>query len=289
METIKPLIKCVGGKTDILPAILDIIPDHVPEYHELFVGGGCVLLNLLHRGRLGSEVHAYDINVDLINMYRNISEYPGDVHDNLEMLYNEYNSCTNGGIDRNPRTLQSALDNKENYYYWIRKQYIDMKNRRDTLCTAYFIFLNRTCFRGLHRTGPNGFNVPYGHYKTVYIPTKAHIMSIHNLIHHVNFHVLSYEDSIPQLTDKSFAYMDPPYVPVKKTSFTQYMYNNFNHEKLLSMIRTIPCRFVLHNSNTPLIHHHLDDTYTKETILCKRRINSSNPAAKETEVIIRNF
>lgn len=38
-----------------------------------------------------------------------------------------------------------------------------------------FIFLNTTCFRGIFRIGPKGFNVSYGYYKHPEIINKEHL------------------------------------------------------------------------------------------------------------------
>ena len=63
-------------------------------------------------------------------------------------------------------------------------------------CSALFMILNKTCFRGLYREGPNGFNVPYGNYNSPEILNLDHLMEIHELIQPVVFTSCSFEESI---------------------------------------------------------------------------------------------
>lgn len=114
---------------------------------------------------------------------------------------------------------------------------------------SYFLFLNKTCFRGLYREGPFGFNVPYGHYKN---PGKqinlSDFITISNLIQEVIFYHGDYRTQYPCGTSEkdsphkeepipsvlNFFYLDPPYVPLKNTSFTKYIDPNLTSTSKVS-------------------------------------------------------
>jgi DNA adenine methylase len=69
-----------------------------------------------------------------------------------------------------------------------------------------FIFLNKTCFRGVYRIGPNGFNVPYGHYNNPEIINKKHLYEIHELIKNVIFKCCDFNISLNNVEPNDYVY-----------------------------------------------------------------------------------
>ena len=221
----KPIIKWVGGKTQILDKVLESFPREMENYHELFVGGGSVLFGLLESKDITvkGKVYAYDKNQKLINMYRQIQENPKDVHDHLTELFKTYDTRTGTEVNRKPQTEEEGLTSKESYYYWVRKTYNDLIPTTSTHA-ATLIFLNKTCFRGVYREGPNGFNVPYGHYKTTpLVVSLEELVKIQDLIKNVVFKCCDFRDAFTQtVNDDDFIYADPPYAPESVKSFVGY-------------------------------------------------------------------
>ena len=159
------------------------------------------------------------------------------------------------------------------------------------------IFLNKTCFRGIFRVGPNGFNVPYGHYSNPEIINKEHLDNIHNLIQNVLFECCDFNTSLAlaNIEQGDFAYLDPPYAPETNTSFVGYTEKGFdieNHKKLFNLIHNLTDakhKIMLSNADVSLVRENFKEKYSTSTILCKRSINSKNPESKAKEVIIKNY
>jgi DNA adenine methylase len=95
--------------------------------------------------------------------------------------------------------------------------------------SALFIFLNKTCFRGLFRTGPNGFN--FGHYTELpEIVNRDHLAEIHELIQPVVFGCAGFAESLTTAEPGDFVYLDPPYAPETQNSFVGYTNGGFGLE-----------------------------------------------------------
>ena len=301
----KPILKWVGGKTQIIDKIINNFPTEIENYHEVFLGGGSVLFAVLNyikndKIKVNKNIYAYDLNEPLIYVYKNIQTKHEELYKELKRMIEEYNESLEDESEnnRNPKNINEAKTSKESYYYWIRKCYnqLDSKEKTSVLGSAMFIFLNKTCFRGVFREGPNGFNVPYGHYKNPEIINKEHLDEIHILIQNVMFECSDYSKSLLNIKNEDFVYLDPPYAPENSKSFVNYTKDGFNEKNHLNLFKQVNemndknIKIMMSNSDVELVRKNFSDNkYNIESIICKRSINSNNPESKAKEVIIKNY
>lgn len=295
----KPFLKWVGGKSQILDKILGYFPTNMDNYHEIFLGGGSVLLGVLSLQKQGyfnikGQIYAYDLNPDLINVYQQIQSQPQQFYQILSKYRDTYDQLTGSDIYRSPSNLEEATSSKESYYYWLRGHFNSMNNKMTSEGAALFLFLNKTCFRGLFREGPNGFNVPYGHYKkTPLMITSSELESVHQLIQGVNFVCCPFQKALNRVSKGDFIYLDPPYAPENSKSFVKYTSDGFNlntHQELFTILKNLhqqKIKLVLSNSCVDLVLKTFNN-FSLEQIQARRAINSKKPGSITTEVIIYN-
>ena len=198
-------------------------------------------------------------------------------------------------INRKAITLKEAKTSKESYYYWMRNEFNSITEATDDIKkSALFIVINKTCFRGMYREGPNGFNIPYGHYKkTPKMITKEQLNTISELIKDVVFKCCDFKDSFKEFKKDDFVYLDPPYAPKNNTSFVNYTKDGFNleqHNNLFTLIKKLSkkkVKFIMSNAKVDLVTDTFKD-FNMIDILCKRSINSKNPGSKAMEVLVSN-
>jgi DNA adenine methylase len=275
VDSIKPFLKWVGGKTQILDEVLKRFPQQINNYYEPFVGGGSVLIGLLSYIKAGKitvlgDIYVSDWNLNLVGLYKNIQSNPHELIDELKLL----------------------TENTEDYYYTIRSRFNEAVDRTCVQTSAMFLYLNKTCFRGIYREGPRGFNVPFGHYKNPTIVDEEHILRISELIQPVIFTHDSFENALEDVQAGDFVYLDPPYAPETTTSFVKYNSDGFGikkHQELFDICKSMKAKFLMSNADVSLVKHTFDsEEYTVEKILCRRAIHSKDPSSKTNELLIMN-
>lgn len=294
----KPFLKWVGGKTQIIDDIVGNFPSTMKNYHELFLGGGSVLFAVLSLQKEGKitikdKIYAYDINESLINVYKHLQKEKDALYDSIQTHMTEYDSIDGVEVNRKPTTIAEAKTSKESYYYWLRSKY-NSSTEGTVERSALFMVLNKLCFRGVYRVGPNGFNVPFGHYKkTPTVISRQELDKISHLIQTVEFICSDFTDSIKLVKRGDFVYADPPYAPENEKSFVGYNAGGFTletHNKLFKALRRLDrkrVKFVMSNAKVKLVTDAFE-RYSTTDIIARRAINSKNPESTTTEVIIHN-
>jgi len=288
MEKAKPFIKWVGGKRQLLPKILELVPKNINTYYEPFNGGGAVYFNIEAK-----KYNISDINNELVNLYDNIKNNSTKLFKELKKIQDLYDNLRTDNKD-------SDLEKMAEFYYKMRnidreEEYKKWSSERKA---ARFIFLNKTAFNGLYRVNKKGqHNVPFGKYYKPTIFDKENLVQCNlRLNNNTEISINSFEHVLDKAKKGDFVYFDPPYVPLNKTSnFTSYAKESFDKEMQIKLkeicdkLTEKGVNWMLSNSSADFVLDLYRD-YNINLVDASRNINSKgDKRGTVKEVLVTNY
>jgi DNA adenine methylase len=275
-STAAPFLKWAGGKGQLRAELRRRMPADYRTYHEPFVGGGALFFDISPQcARLS------DVNAELMECYSAVQREPEALIARLKRL---------------------ARRTDGESYRALRERY---NRRRDDLApglrSAYFIYLNKVGFNGLHRVNRDGgFNVPhgnpYGKYPPPVVCNPDNFRRASEALRGVVLAAAPFEAVLKHAQRGDFVYFDPPYVPRSPTAaFTSYQAHPFGEAeqaRLADVFRRLDadgCLMMLSNSAVPSVRC-LYAGYRIECVGARRNINcDGGKRGKVGELIIRNY
>ena len=254
---LRPFLKWVGGKRQLLPVLRRFYPHSRGAYFEPFLGSGAVFFDLLGQGALDARrVVLSDDNADLIGCYLRIGDSLGAVVAELERLASDH---ARGG-------RESYLGVRDLRFNPLRAKWrAQGGHARDYSpeLAAMLIYLNRTGYNGLFRLNSTGeYNVPPGRYERPRILDAALLQLASRALTAPGMSVrhAPFDCAVAEAAAGDFVYFDPPYSPLSATAnFRGYTARGFgedDQERLQAALITLAERGVhvlLSNSTAPAV------------------------------------
>lgn len=262
----EPVVRWVGGKGRLLPELAARLPGRFSMYHEPFIGGGALFFAVRPR-----FAYLADANPELANLYR--------------------------VIKREPRRLMDALGAmkvSEAEYYRIRDldRSEGFASASEIERAARFVFVNKTCFNGLHRVNRRGqINAAYGHRDRPALFDAGNVMAVHDALRGARIAHAGFEEVLGVAGRGHFVYFDPPY----DKTFTSYTRDSFGERdqhrlwQVCVKLHRMGAKWMLSNSDTPFIRS-LYRAFRIETVKAPRTVAAKAASrAAAAEVIVRNY
>lgn len=199
-------IKWAGGKSKLLNEIFKF--NTSGTLYDVFAGSAVIGLN----GK-NNNIVINDINNDLIELYKNIK-------DNHKLLI---------------RHIDNLLkSHSKEQFESVKKEF--NKSSQSIKKSAMFVYLNKTCFNGLCRYNKKGeFNTTIGKTASGKIPEtpRQKIIEMNNVFNskHYEFTNFDFETILQRPKSGDFVVLDPPYTPLDKNGFVNYVGSGFTEER----------------------------------------------------------
>ena len=260
---LRPFLKWVGGKRQLLPVLRRFYPDPMGRYFEPFVGSGAVFFDLVSNGHLnGRGAVLSDDNADLIACYRRVRRSLDEVATALEGL----------AADHSARGRECYMQVRDGQFNPMRAAWRERGADLDDYpadLAAMLIYLNRTGYNGLFRLNSSGeFNVPPGRYDSPKVIDRPLLARVSEVLASPGIRIehAAFDRVLHEAGAGDFVYFDPPYAPLSATAnfrgYTGRGFSDADQERLQRALITLAARGVqvlLSNSVAPSISRLYED------------------------------
>ena len=264
-----PIVKWVGGKTQLLEKLTALIPENFSgTYYEPFLGGAAMYLALDVK-----KAVLNDFNPQLINLYSQCKDQPEALKSRL-------------------KELEASHDGTKEFYFARRSDFNAClaKNETSLESAALMLYLNKTCFNGLYRLNKKGqFNSAFGQKKTVTLFDEDNFDKVSEKMKSATLLTGDFEKACEDCQKGDLVFFDSPYY----NTFDTYQKDGFSetdHRRLKALFDKLTKKGVyciLTNSNEDFIKN-LYKGYNIEVVDVKRKINCNASNRTGQEVIITN-
>lgn len=218
-KSLNPPCIWIGGKRNLLPFILPRIRKDYGTYYEPFIGMGAVFLAVLPQ-----QAVIGDYNIAVYNVWKSLQDNGNEVAEQLFEMNSKMQRFVKNGDEKNIRK----------YFYEIRnidrdeKAYSVLSNTQKASRT---IFLCQSGFGGQYRVNSKGqLTVPP---KMDVSPVDVdNILSVSHYLKNNDIRIFhaSYEETLRDIRECDFAYLDPPYAEVRNEMYLNA--KTFNQKQL---------------------------------------------------------
>jgi DNA adenine methylase len=264
----KAFLKWAGGKSQLVPTILALMPEKPSgRFIEPFVGSGVVALNVPQE-----HIIIADVNPGLMALWSELKKDGPDFIDFAEKYF-------------------APGFNNQDMFYEMRDKFnttwhVDVK-------AAAFLYLNRHCFNGLCRFNAKGkFNVPYGKYAKPYFP-RAEMEAAHKRLANSTVLQNDFREVMAMAKAGDVVYCDPPYIPLSDTSnFTAYSAGGFGHDEQVALMRCAKdaskrgATVIVSNNDVPVARELYSQATEIQSVQVRKAISCKSDGRKKSGEII---
>ncbi len=264
---VKPILRWAGGKSNLVPQLIEFLPTRWERYVEPMVGGGALFFCLAPK-----ESILADINDELINFYQILKDHQGKL---VQALLR----------------LKASLKQ----YYQLRAQ----KPADDMERAVRFAYLNRLCWNGLYRVNRRSeFNVPIGDRLPGRLWHQRDLDLAAQALQNARLMSGDFQETLKHVRKDDFVFLDPPYPRGSREAlgFNRYSPGQFSlgdHKRLAEWVEKLTklgAKVILTLADSSKILSQYPKSLERHVITSNSLISCSGTGRRKVrEIVMRNY